>query len=134
MDQNFVKKLKDFFADKADVLAVWIFGSQAKKTAGPLSDVDVALLYATEKIPNFTSQLTLKEELTSLLKKEVDLVVLNEANPILKHQVYKSGVVVLKKNTSFYNRFFVRSLNEYDDLKRVRHVIESNLLKRRVYG
>ena len=114
--------------------AVWIFGSQAKKTAGPLSDVDVALLYQPGKVPDVEFQLSLKEDLASLLKKEVDLVVLNQANPILKHQVYKTGKIILKKSASFYNLFFVRSINEYDDLKKIRQGIECNLLKRRIYG
>jgi hypothetical protein len=32
------------------------------------------------------------------------------------------------------NEFFVRTINEYDDLKRVRKPIEDNILKGRIYA
>lgn len=134
MDKNIAKKLKIFFKDKTDAWAVLVFGSQTKKTTTPFSDVDVALLYNPDKLPPVESKLDLKENLVSLLKKEVDVVLLNEANPILKHQIYKSAALIINRNPSFYHRFFVRSLNEYDDIKKSRLTIEQSLLRRRVYG
>ena len=48
-------------------------------------------------------------------------------------QVLKNGLVV-KKDSHTYNDFFVRTLNEYDDLKYYRQEIEKNILKGRIYA
>jgi len=117
-----------------DIAAVYLFGSQAQGKANFSSDIDVAVLYEKDRVPTVFDALQSKEELVSLLKKEVDFVVMNRANPILKHQIFKHGIKIMDRHSQFLGRFFVQSLMEYDDIKRVRAIIEKNILKGRVYG
>lgn len=126
--------IKKFFSKKREVVAVYLFGSVVKKSKKNPEDIDIAALYLDKKAPDFREQLDIKENLVALLKKEVDLVILNRANPILTHQILRDGKQLLNNNPSLVNHFFVRSLNAYDDIKRVRAPIENAILKRRVYG
>lgn len=65
---------------------------------------------------------------------EADIVVLNNASPIIKMQVLKKGALLVNKDRRVYNEFFVKTVNEYDDLKRTRREIEDNILKGRIYA
>jgi len=59
---------------------------------------------------------------------------LDDASPILRMQVLKYGIRVYTRDVRRVNEFFVRTINEYDDLKRVRKPIEDNILKGRIYA
>lgn len=125
-------KMIAFFEKIPGIAAVYLFGSAAKKTKKP-EDIDIAVLFDDNAIPDIHSRLKWREDLTVLLKKEVDLVVLNKANPILRHQVLHGNLLV-NNDPDRVNRFFVRTVMEYTDLKRIRAPIEKNLLKGRRYG
>jgi len=86
-----------------------------------------------KQIPNTIEYFEMKEDYSEKLKREVDIVVLNIADPIIRMQVLKNGLIV-KKDTYTYNDFFVRTLNEYDDLKYYRQEIEKNILKGKIYA
>lgn len=116
-----------YFEKKPEALTVFLYGSWARERQTIQSDVDVAVFFAREAIPNWEAQLRIKADLENLLNKTVDLIVLNKASPILKHQVFRYGKRLLQRDTKSFNRFWVQSLNEYDDLKRIRAPIERAL-------
>lgn len=106
--------LRPFFSKEKGVTLAILMGSFAKGTARKDSDVDVALLFSSP--PDTMEILNYKHRLSVLLKKEVNLVVLNNAGPVIKMQALKTGVV-LHSLINAYEDFFVRTLNEYEDLK-----------------
>lgn len=125
----------DFCDALPGVVAAYLFGSQAKGTATKTSDVDVAILFSPNAIPDAMYVLDLQEDLAGRLQvPHVDLVVMNRANPILKYQIYRYGVCVLEKNVKQMRSFRVRSLTEYADVKRMRAPIEQAILKGRTRG
>lgn len=126
--------LRNYFTDSRDISAVYIFGSEASGLSSHHSDVDIAVLFNKESISTGDDLLQMEDELTSLLKREVDLVVLNNASPIIRMQVLKKGKKIIEHNRKDVNSFFVRTLNEYDDLKQVRSVIEKSIERGRIYG
>ncbi|MEQ8214237.1 MAG: nucleotidyltransferase domain-containing protein, partial [Smithellaceae bacterium] len=71
--------------------------------------------------------------LNGILKREIDIAVLNSASPVLKMQVLKKGIPVFTKDKKYYNQFFVDTINQYDDLKQTRKICEDNILKGRIY-
>lgn len=132
---DIVDRLSAFFANNADVDAVYLFGSQAKGRAAKGSDVDVAILFDPNHIPPPRDVLELQDTVASSLGvSKADVVVLNLANPILCHQVYRYGQCVLDRTPRHTRAFMVRSQTEYADLKRVRAPIEAALLKGRIHG
>lgn len=128
------KKLTEYAAGREEIAAAYLFGSEAAGNVHPGSDVDVAFLFQRDKIPSTDELLQIQDELTSLFEKETDVVVLNDASPIIRMQVLRKGKKVYERNRRAVNTFFVRTLNEYDDLKRVRSVIEEKITRGRIYG
>lgn len=127
-----VAKLTDFFGARSRVLLVFLFGSAASGKMTSDSDIDVGILFENE--PDIYEINELKSELNEILKREIDLAVLNSASPVLKMQVLKKGLPAFAKDKKFYNQFFVDTINQYDDLKRIRKVCEDNILKGRLYA
>ncbi len=78
------EQLEELFARQGVILA-YLFGSQAEGRAGPLSDVDVAVLLGPDAPPRrgwSDPQINLMDELAHLFGvKRVDVVILNRATP-----------------------------------------------------
>jgi predicted nucleotidyltransferase len=131
MTDLMLEQLKSFFNNESDLELAFLIGSYAKGTARKDSDVDVAVLFSST--PSSSDILDLNLRLSAVLKKEVDLVVLNTAGPIIKMQTLKTGIIIYRtKNT--YEDFFTRTLYEYEDLKYYRQEIEKNILGGRIYA
>ena len=116
------------------IAAVYVFGSVATGRATALSDLDVAILFQKGSIPDAMRLLGLRERLSTLAGMDVDVVCLNTAPPVLAHQVLLNGNRIVVKDVSATNAFFVRTIAEYDDLKRIRRPVEQNVLRGRVHG
>jgi predicted nucleotidyltransferase len=114
-------RLKGHFAERADaegIAAAWLFGSVARGTAGPRSDVDVAILYSKEPPPGLAGLgLSLEGDLERLLGLQVQVVVLNRASVDLVHRVLRDGVLLVDRDRSRRIAFEVRSRNEFWDIE-----------------
>ena len=117
--------------DRKDFLLVFLFGSFAKGFATDKSDIDLAIMF--ENSPDFYEVSNLKDQLSSHLGREVDILTLNTASPRIRLQVLKYGLLI-KKEDKIYNDFFVRTLNEYRDLKYLRREVEDSILRGRIYA
>jgi hypothetical protein len=118
-------ELRALFVRHGVVLA-YLFGSHAEGTARPASDVDVAVLLppGTPRDKFFDVRLNLTNDLMEVLhKNEVDVVVLNEAPPLLAHQVIKYGKVLYEEvATSPAVDFAAYTLSRYADTKCFRQI------------
>lgn len=126
-----LKAAKAFFADQPEFTLAFIFGSFVSGYMSQESDLDIAVFF--KEVPDLTIQEELRERLSHEFGKEVDLVVLNTAPPIIKFQILKHGILI-KKDEREYNSFFTQTIKEYDDLKTIRRETEKNLLQGRIYG
>ena len=72
-----------------DLLAVYLFGSHAQGTAGPDSDVDMAVLVPGQVDPVVLWQLS--GGLADIVGREVDLVDLRAATTVMQYQVVTRG-------------------------------------------
>ncbi len=90
------KGLKEILV-KHGVILAYLFGSHAKGTARASSDIDIAVLlpYDTPRSKFFDVRLSLTNELMGLLhKNEIDVVVLNEATPLLAREIVHGGKIL----------------------------------------
>ncbi len=124
--------LETFFSSCDDIVFVFLFGSFVKGNVTPFSDLDLAVFFSNDY--DFYRLSDLKDKLSGILNIAVDIVVLNRASPIIKMQALKKGILLINKNPRLYHEFFVRTINEYDDLKRTIKEIEDNILKGRIYA
>jgi predicted nucleotidyltransferase len=125
------KNLEEFALKHENFLLVFLFGSMARGFSTDESDVDIAIMF--ERVPDLFELNDLRDQLSRCVGKEVDLITLNTASPIIKMQVLRYGLLI-KKDERGYNEFFVSTVREYSDLKYVRKEIEANLSKGRLYA
>jgi uncharacterized protein len=109
-----------------EVVAVYAFGSLARGTGTPQSDVDVAVLLREPSAPDASAAAeALLDPLERAARRTVDLVVLNSAAPDLVHRVLRDGVLLLDRDRSRRLRFEVEARNAYFDLEPVRRSYRS---------
>jgi predicted nucleotidyltransferase len=112
------ERLRSFVADApADVVAVYLFGSLARGTASPKSDVDLGLLLRRPPASTLEGRmLDYEAELERTIGRPVQAVVLNDAPPDLAYRVLRDGLVLLERDRAARLRFEVRTRNLYFDL------------------
>jgi hypothetical protein len=104
---------------RREVVAAYVFGSVARRRTRKDSDVDVAVLLASPLPPSrsLSYRLKLMTDLGSALhRSDVEVVVLNEASPLLAHRVLSKGTLVFERSASARVRFQVRTASRYNDL------------------
>jgi predicted nucleotidyltransferase len=97
------ERLGAALAARPEILDAYLFGSHARGEARPHSDVDVAVFVDTGLAT--TSPFGYEAELTSVLigalvTNRIDVVILNDAPPLLYHRVLRDGIRVLSRNLS----------------------------------
>lgn len=120
MNQILRDQLEKYFARRTDVIAAYVFGSQAKGSVGPLSDVDVAVLVqnAVNKKELFQRKLEIAGELSDFLKREdIDVVLLNNAPPLIAHRVLKEGRLLFSRDEKTRLEHEVKAVMRYLDWK-----------------
>lgn len=103
------------------LVAAYLFGSHARGTAAPGSDVDVALWLRDVPRTLDDLQLDLAADLERDLGVPVDLVVLNGAPSDLVHRVLRDGILLAEHDRSARIRLEVLARNDYFDLLPVRN-------------
>jgi uncharacterized protein len=95
------------------LIAAWVFGSAQQGLASAGSDIDIGLLM--EAPPSLDEQLELLAKLQGALEFEhIDLVILNEANPILRFEAI-SGRPLICRDLSRRAEFASLTAREYED-------------------
>ena len=115
-------RLRTFFgADARGAISVYLFGSVGRGEAGPSSDVDLGILFASDSPATLEApQFALEGELERLLHAPVQVVALNRASADLVHRVLRDGRLVIDRDRGARIRFEVRSRNQYFDMAQVR--------------
>ena len=90
-----------------------IFGSVARGDARPSSDADVA--YLSENRLALMDESRLSIELSAITKKDIDLVNLKNASPLLAYHVFKDGIPVYEISSGLFNEYFVKSIRMYEE-------------------
>jgi len=109
--------IADYFRQKPGIVAVYLYGSVAKGTAGSESDVDIGVLYERPPEATLMAQPFADEaELGQLLARPVQVIAMNQAPPDLVHRILRDGILVLEPNRSRRIAFEVRARNLYFDV------------------
>lgn len=117
-------ELARIFAARGVVLA-YLFGSQAEGKAGPLSDVDIAVLLGPQLPKERWSdvQLDLINDLMGLFHRdEIDVVILNRATPLFAYQVVRFGRVLYEDTTNPAVDFAAYTIRRYADTAPLRRL------------
>ncbi len=115
LQEKSVQALTSFFDNDENVVFALLFGSQTGKKANKKSDVDVAVYF--KKPPQGMAILDYSTKLSTLINHDVDLVVLNTASPLLRHQVMKNGIRLIIKDRRIFIKFREDTIRLYQDYK-----------------
>ena len=113
-----------------DPAAVILFGSRATGRSRASSDHDLAVLFARPR-PGWAVVRRLQSDLEEVLGSSVDLVVLDDASPIVAMQVLRQGRLLDCRDAQALEDFTVRTLTDYADLKITRAPIEKRVMEAR---
>ena len=106
----------------AEVRLVYLFGSVARGEDRRSSDLDVGVVFSPVPEPVQLDQLA--SDLEAAAGRRVDLVVLNEAAPLLTHEAIRAGRVIVCRDDDERVEFETRATARYLDtahLRRVQH-------------
>jgi hypothetical protein len=115
-----------------DIVLAYLYGSQARGTAGPLSDVDVAVQFRTELAGHerFKQLLAVMGEFMDIFEREdVFVADLDDATPLLRFEVYREGRLLYCQNDAIRIKFMTEALREYEDTRTLRRIQHDYLLQ-----
>lgn len=106
MKSDIIKKIASFFKDRPEVIAVYLFGSYARGKEQRDSDLDLAVLLDHEEVRR---QDDLMREYTvglaRVLRKDLHIVIMNNAGEGLTAQILKNGQCILNLKPELLSRF-----------------------------
>jgi predicted nucleotidyltransferase len=123
-----IDRIVVFLDERFGLEALFVFGSEATGARHRGSDVDLAALLRQR--PDALELLDAQTALEAIAGKDVDLVDLAGASPILARQVLRDGRCVFGADAPSLAHFEATLASRYADLKRVRAEAESALVQR----
>ncbi|MBU1696413.1 MAG: nucleotidyltransferase domain-containing protein [Proteobacteria bacterium] len=123
--------IKQYFKDRKEIAAIYLFGSYASGKERHMSDVDIGVLLNHK---HSKSSEILKEEymiqLGRLLRKDIHPVIMNTVGEVLLKQIFGKGKLVLVKNIKFHKEFKMVTLSKIVDFSFYLEKMYSSLTKR----
>ncbi len=123
--------------DREGVVAAMLIGSQARGNPGPLSDVDIAIWHepGLDARGRFDLQLDLAGEVTRVLgTDEVDVVLLNNAPPLMRHRAIRDGKRLVERDHDERVRLETRAILDYLDTAPLRAELGRGVRRRMEEG
>lgn len=110
--------LSAYFRDTpVPIVCAYLYGSHARGSFRPDSDVDVAVLMPSDAPCGLTGPLTtIRGDLERLVQRPVDLIDLRHAPVDLIHRILRDGRLLADREPSGRIDFEVKARNEYFDL------------------
>jgi predicted nucleotidyltransferase len=113
LKRQYLEQIRSFAVERQDVVALYLFGSEATGRDRKGSDVDLAIM-VSGRLGGF-ERVEVETELSNLLGRDVELVVFNDAAPLLQHQILKYGILIYESNARERVRREVTSRCDYFD-------------------
>jgi predicted nucleotidyltransferase len=126
-------RIKRYFRERAEVSALYLFGSFSRDKVNAESDIDIAVLIDESKLErkNFETLKNLYYAASPTFSlRTVDIVILNTAPTFLKYQVLKTGKVLFDRKRKLRVHFTERAIIEYLDFKPLQDICLNGVSKR----
>jgi len=124
------KKIFDYFKNKEEVVAVYLFGSYVEGKERPFSDIDIGILlnkndrhFVKEKRNEYMTKLS------RVLRKDVHPVILNSAGEELIKQIFLKGKCIFVNDTKTLSHYKMVMLSKIVDFAYYRNQMQSGLIR-----
>lgn len=115
--EEIIEKIKKYFSDKNEVIAVYLYGSYARNKQKDDSDIDLAVLF-TDNIDNALSlRFAYEDQLSKILLKKIEIQELNICRIDFAYRVLQEGILIYSGNNNKRIQFEINTMNSYFDLK-----------------
>ena len=112
IDEKVLESLKTYFEGRDDIAFAFLFGSAARGRVRREGDVDIAVYFKHEKEVEweafnrtYEGENRIALDLERLLKKEVDLVVLNRARAVIADEIIRKGKPLILRDRGIFLDF-----------------------------
>ena len=130
MKDDLTTHLINYFKNKPEIIAVYLFGSQVAGKTGHSSDVDIGVLFDTnDRSVALEKRNQFMGDLANILKKEIHPVILNSAGEELMRQIFSKGKCILVRNQKKLSLFNMTMLAKIADFGYYRNQMQSGLIK-----
>jgi len=130
MKSNLITRLKSYYKKKPEIIAVYLFGSQATDKTGRSSDVDIGILLDTiNRATQIEKRNQYMVELANILRKEIHPVILNSAGEELMRQIFAKGKCILVKDQKKLSLFKMTMFARIADFGYYRNQMQSGLIR-----
>jgi predicted nucleotidyltransferase len=111
--------IQAYLTEQPDIVLAYLFGSVARGEEGELSDVDFAILLesGSDRETRLERQIKYFVELDQMISRDVQIVLLNDATPMLAYEVVRDGVLLYERNQQERVDFVVLAMKRYFDVK-----------------
>lgn len=90
--EPYLPDLRAYLEGLDGLVAAWIYGSYGTPDQTPLSDLDLALLYRPERVPDLEGELLVYGRICDILREEdISVTVLNRSPVIFQFRVLETG-------------------------------------------
>jgi predicted nucleotidyltransferase len=135
--ESVAKALNNFFTNRKEVVLAYLFGSIMEKRSRPIHDIDIAVLVAPDQLYSLNQDAPygysaeMNAKLAHLLQCEkIDLVILNEASPLLLRKVIGKGMIIYCAAEVERIKFEVAALKKHADTANLREIKRLYMRKR----
>ena len=118
-DKDLVTRIRDYLDRKPEIYSAYLFGSHAAKRTRNTSDIDIAILVDDHILKDsilFRSRLN--ADLQNLTGRRTDVVILNQANLLIRAQVFEKGIILYEHDPDRRALCQAQSMGLYYDYKR----------------
>ena len=129
---NIEPVIEEYFYNQNEVLAVYLFGSYASKQCRDASDIDLAILCDFTIQPEHFFNLEMKyfKDLSRLLPKNLDIVILNRARELLTYEVFRNGELIFERDRDTRIAYQARRICDYLDFAPLMQQMRQGMMKR----
>ncbi|MFL6235287.1 MAG: type VII toxin-antitoxin system MntA family adenylyltransferase antitoxin [Thermoanaerobaculia bacterium] len=128
--------LREYLENVGGLVAAWVFGSYGTPFQTPLSDLDLALLFRRDRVPDLPRQGQLYADIPEILHEEdVSITILNRAPVLFQFRVLETGRLLLCRDPialadfteevisrhADFIIYYEKLLKEYNEAFRERH-------------
>ncbi|MGH7342286.1 MAG: type VII toxin-antitoxin system MntA family adenylyltransferase antitoxin, partial [Candidatus Rokuibacteriota bacterium] len=135
--QTALDLLRERLATRPEILEAYCFGSRARGDAEAHSDLDIAVYIDRDRVPSvpfgYAAGLT-AELMAGLGADALDVVVLNDAPPLLYHRVLRDGERLLSRDLAATTSREGRALSRYCDYQQQLRKVDRELARRLADG
>ena len=123
------RTLANFMQNRSEIILGYLFGSLVNRRRGPVHDIDIGVLISADRLKlldqaePYGLRARLIVEIAGLLGTDkIDLVLLNQAPPVLLRQVIGKGRLIYCISEQERVRFEISSLKRYADTAHLRNI------------